>query len=94
MIALHVRVPGYNPSRIERRGVGSWSRFMAVKAKPRGGTKVVSRRRARVQTSRRANVRRDETLGDRLMKFAGTAPGLPHDLARNHDHYIHGAPKK
>lgn len=31
---------------------------------------------------------RKQTLGQRLMKFAGTAKGLPADTARNHDHYI------
>lgn len=31
------------------------------------------------------------TLGQRLMKYAGQATGLPSDLARNHDHYLHGA---
>jgi hypothetical protein len=36
----------------------------------------------------------ESTLGSRLMKFAGTLEGLPSDLARNHDHYLHGAPKK
>lgn len=35
-----------------------------------------------------------ETLGQRLLKFAGIAKGLPSDMARNHDHYLHGAPKK
>jgi hypothetical protein len=35
-----------------------------------------------------------ETLGQRLLKFAGTAKGLPPDMARNHDHYLHGAPKQ
>jgi hypothetical protein len=35
-----------------------------------------------------------ETLGQRLLKFAGTAKGLPSDMARNHDHYLHGRPKK
>jgi hypothetical protein len=35
-----------------------------------------------------------KTLGKRLMKFAGRAKGLPTDLARNHDHYIHGTPRK
>jgi len=25
-----------------------------------------------------------------LMQFAGCMTGLPSDLARNHDHYIHG----
>ena len=34
------------------------------------------------------------TLGQRLMKFAGRAQGLPKDMARNHDHYLHGQPKK
>ncbi len=35
-----------------------------------------------------------DTLGQRLLRFAGTAKGLPSDMARNHDHYLHGAPKK
>jgi hypothetical protein len=36
-----------------------------------------------------------ETLGQRLMKLAGIAgDGLPEDLAENHDHYLHGRPKK
>lgn len=34
-----------------------------------------------------------EPLGKRLLKFAGTIPGLPPDMAENHDHYIHGQPK-
>lgn len=34
------------------------------------------------------------TLGERLLKYAGTVRGLPHDLAKQHDHYIHGCPKK
>ena len=35
-----------------------------------------------------------ETLGQRLMKLAGIAPGLPADMAKNHDHYIHGTSKR
>ena len=35
-----------------------------------------------------------ETLYDRLKPFIGKAKGLPPDLARNHDHYLHGRPKK
>lgn len=31
------------------------------------------------------------TLGERLLKFASTAPGLPDDMAEHHDGYIHGA---
>jgi len=29
-----------------------------------------------------------------LLKFAGFAKGLPSDFAENHDHYIHGTPKR
>ncbi len=35
-----------------------------------------------------------QTLGEKLMKYAGTAVGLPPDAARNHDHYLYGAPKR
>ncbi len=35
-----------------------------------------------------------ETLREGLLKFAGSAKGLPSDMARNHDHYIHGKPKE
>ncbi len=34
------------------------------------------------------------TLGQRLLKLAGIAKGLPSDLAEQHDHYIHGTPKR
>jgi uncharacterized lipoprotein YbaY len=34
-----------------------------------------------------------KTLGEKLMKFAGKAVGLPPDAARNHDHYLYGTPK-
>lgn len=33
-------------------------------------------------------------LRDRLLKLAGTVDDLPADMARNHDHYIHGGPKR
>lgn len=62
------------------------------KAKLAEGTRV------RVQTMKKAAGRKkagsSQTLGQRLMKFAGSAKGLPKDMARNHDHYIHGAPRK
>lgn len=29
-----------------------------------------------------------------LLDMAGIANDLPTDMARNHDHYLHGAPKK
>ena len=34
------------------------------------------------------------TLGQRLLKFAGRAKDLPADMADNHDHYLHGQPKR
>jgi hypothetical protein len=34
------------------------------------------------------------TLAERLKDFIGTLQGLPPDMARNHDHYLHGQPKK
>jgi hypothetical protein len=34
------------------------------------------------------------TWGEVVEDFIGKAEGLPKDMARNHDHYIHGAPKK
>ena len=30
----------------------------------------------------------------RWMRFAGAVKGLPSDMALNHDHYLHGQPKK
>jgi len=32
--------------------------------------------------------------GEALLAVAGTAEGLPKDLAHNHDHYLYGTPKK
>jgi hypothetical protein len=37
---------------------------------------------------------RKPTLKERLLKLAGTVDDLPPDMARNHDHYIHGTPKR
>jgi hypothetical protein len=34
------------------------------------------------------------TLGQKLLKHAGKAVGLPVDLAVYHDHYLYGTPKK
>ena len=35
-----------------------------------------------------------ESLGDFFLRVAGTAQGLPVDLAENHDHYLYGTPKR
>jgi hypothetical protein len=34
------------------------------------------------------------SLADRLRNVIGIAKGLPSDLAENHDHYLHGKPKR
>ena len=34
------------------------------------------------------------TLWEKLRSIAGTAKGLPEDFAANHDHYLHGLPKR
>ncbi|MBI1899885.1 MAG: hypothetical protein HYS13_02070 [Planctomycetia bacterium] len=37
--------------------------------------------------------RQVESLYDRLKDVVGAAKGLPPDLAKNHDHYLHGRQK-
>ena len=49
---------------------------------------------ARVRISVLAETREGTTLGQRLLKHSGLAEGLPEDMAENHDHYLHGRPKK
>jgi hypothetical protein len=34
------------------------------------------------------------TLGQRFRRFSGSAQSLPRDMAHNHDHYLHGRPKR
>ena len=41
----------------------------------------------------RENGNVEPTIWDKLLKLAGTIDG-PEDWAENHDHYIHGAPKR
>ncbi len=35
-----------------------------------------------------------EAFTDNLLRIAGQTKNLPPDLAKNHDHYLHGRPKK
>ena len=37
---------------------------------------------------------RELTLAERLKDVAGILKGLPPDFAAQHDHYIHGTPKR
>lgn len=48
----------------------------------------------RVEVVVSEETRKPTTLRERLAKLAGTVDDLPTDMARNHDHYIHGAPPK
>ena len=36
----------------------------------------------------------NEPVGQKLMALAGILKHLPEDFAENHDHYVHGAPKR
>jgi len=49
--------------------------------------RVIAARRPRKQ-------KRKLSLSEKLLKWAGRAKGLPCDLAENHDHYLHGRPKR
>jgi hypothetical protein len=33
-------------------------------------------------------------LGEMLLRHAGTATGLPEDMAEQHDHYLHGTSRQ
>ena len=35
-----------------------------------------------------------ESLDEFLQRYAGRAKGLPSDMAAQHDHYLHGQPKR
>lgn len=34
------------------------------------------------------------SIWQKLRKYSGAVKGLPPDMAKNHDHYIHGGPKR
>ncbi len=38
--------------------------------------------------------RKQPTLADRFQNVIGKATSLPEDMAAQHDHYIHGSPKR
>jgi hypothetical protein len=53
--------------------------------------------RLEITASQERQVELDEngrTLGQKLLRYAGKAVGLPPDAARNHDHYLYGTPKR
>jgi hypothetical protein len=58
------------------------------------GAAVSVRVLARRARAKRRGRKAPPDIWSKLLSLAGTAKGLPPDLARNHDHYAHGAPKK
>ena len=46
------------------------------------------------ETTAPASSENEPTLYDTLEDFIGKAKGLPEDFAAEHDHYIHGTPKR
>lgn len=48
----------------------------------------------RVEVTAQATKPQILRLAERLLRHAGTVPDLPQDLADQHDHYIHGTPKR
>ena len=63
-----------------------------------GGVALREGAEVRVQTVSEviagATEQNGETVGQKLLRFAGKAQGLPPDAARNHDHYLYGSPKR
>ena len=59
-----------------------------------GGAAPPEGARVQVETIDRTEEEALKSLSERLLKIAATATGLPPDLAENHDHYIHGQPKR
>lgn len=43
---------------------------------------------------RRGRCRKQVNGWDGLLKLAGSVKDLPRDMAHNHDHYLHGRPKR
>lgn len=48
----------------------------------------------RVEVTIRELPKAASPLGEILLRHAGKAQGLPGDLAQQHDHYLHGTPKR
>jgi hypothetical protein len=46
------------------------------------------------EESNEASPEKIPTILERYKDIIGIAPGLPADMAENHDHYVHGTPKK
>jgi hypothetical protein len=59
---------------------------------PEPGTNLANGTEVRIEVIPPNPPKKD--LADVLLEWAGSAEGLPSDLALNHDHYLYGLPKK
>jgi hypothetical protein len=61
-----------------------------------GGVELQDGTKVRVEpvAAPKSNGGKIPTLAERLKNVIGKAEGLPPDMAENHDHYIHGTPKR
>jgi len=59
-----------------------------------GGAKIPDGAEVRVEPIGEQGTGGRPSIYDRLARLAGKAKGLPADLARQHDHYLHGQPKR
>ena len=48
----------------------------------------------RVEVDIESAAKPSSSLGEMLLRHAGKAVGLPEDMAAQHDHYLHGTPKR
>lgn len=58
------------------------------------GTKLAEGTRVRVEPLDPADAEDVPTLYEQLEPLVGSVEGLPPDMAANHDHYLHGLPKR
>ena len=49
---------------------------------------------ARVEVAVKPPQQAVSPLGEMLLRHAGKATGMPEDMAAQHDHYLHGTPKR
>lgn len=49
---------------------------------------------ARVEVTIKTETKPASALAAALLRHAGKAQGLPEDMAAQHDHYLHGTPKR
>ena len=69
-------------------------RLVKARLEMLAGTTPVKDKRVNSGHSGKASHPRNESLADFVLRVAGTAEGLPPDLAENHDHYLYGTPKR